>query len=71
MRTPEAAEEHSDDALLSPQEQATALREEGWSNKRIARELDVHPSTVGRWFASTPTEHERALSTPDETEDTT
>ena len=27
------------------------LREEGWSNKRIARELGVHPSTVGRWFA--------------------
>lgn len=27
------------------------LRKEGWSNKRIARELRVHPSTVGRWFA--------------------
>lgn len=27
------------------------LRQEGWSNKRIARELGVHPSTVGRWFA--------------------
>ena len=27
------------------------LREAGWSNKRIARELGVHPSTVGRWFA--------------------
>jgi hypothetical protein len=26
------------------------LREAGWSNKRIARELGVHPSTVGRWF---------------------
>jgi hypothetical protein len=71
MRTPEAAEEHTDYALLSPQEQATAFRDEGWSNKRIARELDVHPSTVGRWFASAPTEHERARSAPDDTEDTT
>ncbi len=26
------------------------LRKNGWSNKRIARELSVHPSTVGRWF---------------------
>lgn len=32
-------------------ERAVALREEQWSNKRIAAELGVHPSTVGRWFA--------------------
>lgn len=31
-------------------ERAAALRERGWSNKRIARELRVHPSTVGRWL---------------------
>ncbi|MBS1698385.1 MAG: helix-turn-helix domain-containing protein [Actinobacteria bacterium] len=30
---------------------ADELREAGWSNKRIARELQVHPSTVGRWFS--------------------
>ena len=30
---------------------AAELRESGWSNKKIARTLDVHPSTVGRWFA--------------------
>lgn len=31
---------------------ATELRGQGWSNKKIARELGVHPSTVGRWFTS-------------------
>lgn len=30
---------------------AVALRDLGWSNKKIAREVEVHPSTVGRWFA--------------------
>ncbi len=46
------------------------LREAGWSNKRIARELGVHPSTVGRWFAvahltdTTDTADEREERTP-------
>ena len=46
------------------------LREAGWSNKRIARELGVHPSTVGRWFAvahltdTTDTAAEREETTP-------
>ncbi|MFT8396000.1 DUF2637 domain-containing protein [Propionibacterium sp.] len=46
------------------------LREAGWSNKRIARELGVHPSTVGRWFAvahltdSTDAANEREETTP-------
>jgi len=31
---------------------AEALRAEGWSNKKIARHLGVHASTVGRWFSS-------------------
>lgn len=31
---------------------AAALCGQGWSNKKIARELGVHPSTVGRWFTS-------------------
>lgn len=30
---------------------AARLRADGWSNKKIAHELRVHPSTVGRWFA--------------------
>lgn len=52
----------------SPQERAVGLRNEGWSNKRIAQELDVHPSTVGRWFGSAPIEQnrmERASTTPE------
>jgi uncharacterized NAD-dependent epimerase/dehydratase family protein len=40
-------------------ELAVVLRDEGWSNKRIARQVGVHPSTVGRWFAR------RALPAPD------
>jgi hypothetical protein len=32
-------------------ERARMLRGAGWSNKRIARHLGVHASTVGRWFA--------------------
>lgn len=38
-------------AALNRRDRAAELRQRGWSNKRIARELGVHPSTVGRWFA--------------------
>lgn len=31
-------------------ERAEALRAQGWSNRRIAAELGVHPATVGRWL---------------------
>lgn len=45
-----------DDPGLEPsadrREQAAALHEAGWSNKQIARQLDVHPSTVGRWLTA-------------------
>jgi len=46
------------------------LREAGWSNKQIARELGVHPSTVGRWFtpAHLPTD---ITESADEREETT
>lgn len=33
-------------------ERAAALHDAGWSNKQIARQLDVHPSTVGRWLTA-------------------
>ena len=38
-------------AVVDRRERAAGLRESGWSNKKIAWALDVHPSTVGRWFA--------------------
>lgn len=41
-------------------ERAAQLREAGWSNKAIADELQVHPSTVGRWFAPPVEEPETA-----------
>ncbi|GAA2185202.1 hypothetical protein GCM10009786_00590 [Leucobacter alluvii] len=31
---------------------ASALRGIGWTNKQIANELDVHPSTIGRWLSA-------------------
>ncbi|WP_156149129.1 helix-turn-helix domain-containing protein [Microbacterium oxydans] len=59
IRAPETVGPSESVTSVSPQERAAAFRAEGWSNKRIARELDVHPSTVGRWFASAPIEQER------------
>lgn len=35
-------------ARTDRRERAAELRRQGWSNRRIAVELDVHPSTVGR-----------------------
>ncbi|WP_413463550.1 helix-turn-helix domain-containing protein [Brevibacterium sp. FME17] len=48
------ADPHVDAAAGSADRRAraAALRGQGWSNKKIARELGVHPSTVGRWFTS-------------------
>lgn len=37
-------------AAADPRGVAAELRGAGWSNRRIARELHVHPSTVGRWL---------------------
>ncbi|MBN9611303.1 MAG: excisionase [Actinobacteria bacterium 69-20] len=38
-------------SVLDRRGRAVELRGLGWSNKKIAREVEVHPSTVGRWFA--------------------
>lgn len=47
-----------DGRVMDRRVRAAGLRESGWSNKKIARELDVHPSTVGRWFADAHHLHE-------------
>ncbi|WP_442928460.1 DUF2637 domain-containing protein [Microbacterium sp. LB16] len=47
----------------SGHEVAEVLRAEGWSNKKIARHLGVHPSTVGRWFANQPTPDSESTET--------
>ena len=39
------------ESVADRRERAVGLREAGWSNKPIARQLGVHASTVGRWFA--------------------
>lgn len=51
--------------VLGRRERAAQLREAGWSNKAIADELQVHPSTVGRWF--TPPVEEPETTTGMET----
>lgn len=49
------------EAVAGRRERAARLREAGWSNKAIADELQVHPSTVGRWF--TPPLEEPEITT--------
>ncbi len=51
LRSDEAESDRRDDGVADRRALGWELREAGWSNKRIARELGVHPSTVGRWFA--------------------
>ena len=46
----EAEPTRREDGVVDRRALGWELREAGWSNKRIARELGVHPSTVGRWF---------------------
>ncbi|WP_211358988.1 DUF2637 domain-containing protein [Nesterenkonia populi] len=55
--TPEPASETTgapatDDVSVDRRVRARLLRDQGWSNKRIAEQLGVHPSTVGRWAAA-------------------
>ena len=39
-------------AHLAPRELALRMKEDGMTNKAIARATGVHPSTVGRWLAT-------------------
>ncbi|WP_404434825.1 DUF2637 domain-containing protein [Microbacterium lacus] len=54
---PVAHESHSSapapstDERVTGRAEAAALQASGWSNAAIARELGVHPSTVGRWLS--------------------
>lgn len=50
---------------VTPEIKAAAIRlhEQGKSNAEIARELNIWPSAVGRWFAEAP--HERAAAMRD------
>ncbi|WP_420734291.1 DUF2637 domain-containing protein [Brevibacterium luteolum] len=41
-----------EDVSVGRRARARMLREQGWSNKQIAKQLGVHPSTVGRWAAA-------------------
>lgn len=51
VEQPESEPPESEPPESDRRVEAARLREErGWSNKRIARELGVHPSTVGRWL---------------------
>lgn len=54
----------SEMAGVGRRERAAGLRSEGWSNKQIAAELGVHPSTVGRWLTSTPTRSSEPDTSP-------
>jgi len=61
---PDAASELQAEEPEPPdrRELAAALRGNGWTNKQIAHELDVHPSTIGRWLNAddyTPAHTER------------
>ena len=51
-------------AGVGRRERAAGLRSEGWSNKQIAAELGVHPSTVGRWLTSPPTRSSEPVTSP-------
>lgn len=43
---------HAPDFSTDRRSRAVDLHEAGWSNKQIARDLGVHPSTIGRWLTA-------------------
>ncbi len=54
VESPIEAFEEVEAATATPDRRAlaSALRGIGWTNKQIANELDVHPSTIGRWLSA-------------------
>nr|WP_290127571.1 helix-turn-helix domain-containing protein [Cutibacterium avidum] len=67
--TPTAPDEETvrgvpETAGVGRRERAAGLRSEGWSNKQIAAELGVHPSTVGRWLTSPTTRSSEPDTSP-------
>ena len=54
-------------ASADVREQVVALHREGLSNRRIAEQVGVHPSTIGRWLKSTsPHAHDNTTDRKDE-----
>lgn len=53
-------------SVLGRRERAVELHDIGWSNKKIAREVGVHASTVGRWFTGARLSDVRELSSAEE-----
>lgn len=71
---PSAAVEQDPSADAIPRapdrrERAWQLHQRGRSNKKIADELGVHPSTVGRWFASAHLPDDLELTNAEEMKD--
>ncbi len=54
MSADSSSQEDDDEEAMPPDRRdlASALHGFGWTNKQIARELDVHPTTVGRWLTT-------------------
>lgn len=44
--------ESEGEAAVDRRGRAARLHDLGWSNKQIARQLGVHPSTIGRWLTA-------------------
>ncbi|MCT3000935.1 DUF2637 domain-containing protein [Propionibacterium freudenreichii] len=55
------------EALVDRRGRAARLHGLGWANKQIARQLGVHPSTIGRWLAASRPSSDDALPSDDST----
>jgi len=64
---PEGIADFEGEVLVDRRGRAARLHELGWSNKQIARQLGVHPSTIGRWLTASRLSGDDALPTEDTT----